>query len=107
MSQTITVLAPIKLAAGKTEQELLAASEAFEREFVRRQPGVLRRELVRKGEGEYIDIIQFRSAEDMAAIMDLERTSPVCHALFAVMDMTGTSNCDMAIYASLATYSKN
>jgi hypothetical protein len=106
MTQIITVLASIKLAEGKTEQDLLAASETFEREFVRLQPGVLRRELVKKGAGEYIDIVQFRSAEDMEAIMELEMASPACHALFAVIDMTGMSNSGVATYSSLTTYSK-
>ena len=49
MKTPITVLAPIKLATGKTEADLLAASDRFQEEFVSNQPGVLRRELVRKG----------------------------------------------------------
>ena len=47
----VTVLAPIKLAAGKSEADLLAASKIFQEEFVAHEPGVLRRELVRKPDG--------------------------------------------------------
>ena len=38
MKTPITVLAPIKLAAGKTEADLLAASDRFQEEFVSNQP---------------------------------------------------------------------
>lgn len=104
MTTPITVLVPIKLAKGKTEDDLLAASEVFENEFVSKQAGVKRRELVRKGNGEYIDIVQFRSAEDMEDVIEQEKTSPVCHAFFLVMDLENMDDSEMAIYPSLATY---
>jgi hypothetical protein len=104
MSEIITFLAPFKLATGKTEQDLLEASDIFQRDFVNGQPGVLRRELVRKGEGQYLDIIQFASRTDMEKIVELEKTSPVAHAYFAVLDFS--NGADMPIYASLATYTK-
>ena len=107
MTTPITVLAPIKLATGKTEADLLAASERFQREFVNDQPGVIRRELVRKGDGTYLDIVQFRSMKDAEDIMELEKESAVCHALFAVMDMDKDSadeSDDEMFHQSLATY---
>ena len=107
MTTPITVLAPIKLATGKTEADLLAASERFQREFASLQPGVIRRELVRKGDGTYLDIVQFRSMKDAEEIMELEKESAVCHAFFAVMDMdmdsADESDAEM-FYQSLATY---
>ncbi len=87
MGDTITILATIKLASGKTEAELLAASERFQKEFASKQKGLIRREMVRKGDGEYIDIIQFASMADANATMESEKTSEVCHAFFALMDM--------------------
>lgn len=106
MTTAITVFAPFKLAAGKTEKDLLDASDTFERDFVSTQPGVLRREIVRKSEGQYIDIVQFRSHEDMQRVMELEKDSPVCHAFFAVMDMSKANEGNIEAHASLATYSK-
>lgn len=104
MNKTITVFAPIRLAQGKTEADLLAASDNFERGFASAQPGVLRRELVRKSDGTYLDIVQFRSREDMDVVMKLEMESEVCHAYFAVMDMSAEA--DLDIVTSLATYDK-
>lgn len=100
----ITVLAPIKLAKGKSETDLIKASDKFQDEFVSKQPGFIRRELIRKGDGEYLDIIQFRSKEDAEKIIEKEKESPACHAFFAVMDMNGVDDSEIVFYPSLATY---
>jgi hypothetical protein len=106
MTTAITVFAPFKLAAGKTETDLLKASDTFERDFVSTQPGVLRREIDRKSEGRYIDIVQLRSHADMQRVVELEKDSPVCRAFFAVMDMSQADEGDLEVLASLATYSR-
>lgn len=100
--QTVTVLAPIKLATGVTEDQLLAASAEFQRDFVSKEPGVLRRELVRKGDGTYIDIVRFRSAEDYADVTEKEMKSPVCAKFFGLMDMS-TAEEDMAAMEAMVS----
>ena len=107
MGDMITILAEIKLAKGKTEADLLAASQKFQEEFASKQPGIIRRELVRKGNGDYLDIVQFTSMADAEDVMEKEKTSPVCHAFFAVMDMGDGNGDDMEgveICQSLETY---
>lgn len=104
MKTPVTVLAPIKLAKGKTEADLLSASDKFHEDFVSHQPGVLRRELIRKSEGEYLDIVLFRSAEDAQDVMEKEQESEVCQAFFSVMEVGDMFEEDMALYPSLATY---
>ena len=104
MAKAITVIAPIKLAANKSEADLIAASEIFEKEFVSKESGVVRRELVRKGVNEYIDIVQFRSREDMLAVMEKEKTCAICHAFFSVMDLDNIDDSQMLICPSIATY---
>jgi len=105
MSNPVTVLAPIKLMAGKTEADLLAASREFQEGFVSQQAGVIRRELVRTAEGEYMDIIQFRSKEDAEQVIEAERLSPHCATFFSVMDLSGVDmDADMPFYASLETH---
>lgn len=105
MTTAVTILAPIKLADGKTEADLLAASDIFQAEFVAHEPGILRRELVCNPKGGYLDIVQFRSAADCADVIKKEMESPVCHAFFAVMDMSDMENQpDMDLHTVLATY---
>ena len=108
MANPITVLAHIKLAAGKTEADLLAASDRFQKDFANDQPGLIRRELVRKSDGEYLDIVQFQSMEDAEAIIEKEKESAACHAFFSVMDMdmeTADASDGVEFCQSLATYS--
>ena len=107
MTNVITVFAPIKLAAGKTEADLLTASDRFQKEFANDQAGLIRRELVRKSDGDYIDIVQFRSVEDAEEIIEKERESPACQAFFSVMDIdaeTTDGSDGVEFYESLATY---
>ncbi len=108
MHQPITVLAPIKLAEGISEADLLAASDKFQIEFVDKEPGVLRRELVAKPDGGYLDIVQFRSREDAMQVMEKEKTSAVCHAFFSIMDLEADAETDtigdMPLYSILAIY---
>ena len=95
--------APIKLAKGMTEQELLNASATFQRDFLADQPGFVSRELIRKGDGEYVDIIHWRSEADVKAIMAKVEGSQACAAYFSVMDMSeGSGSVDL--YTSLAVY---
>ena len=105
MANPVTVLAPIKLATGKTEADLLAASARFQKEFVNSEPGIIRRELVRKSDGTYLDIVQFRSKEDAMTVIEKEKESVVCHAFFSVMDLGSEDESgSIDFYQSLATY---
>ena len=103
--QPVTILAPIKLAEGKTEADLLAASQIFQRDFVAHEPGVLRRELVRKPDGTYLDIVQFRSHEDFLDVLQKEMESPVCETFFSVMDLSDYDpDAEMEINITLETH---
>lgn len=104
MTLPVTVIAPIKLSAGKTESDLLAASKHFQEAFVDQEPGILRRELVRKADGTYLDIVQFRSAADAGDVIEKEQSSTACQQFFAVMDMTDESAADFELMPSLESY---
>ena len=102
---TIIEWAPIRLAEGKTEQDLLAASKAFQQDFLASQPGFVRRELVHKDGRDYVDIVHWRSEADAKAIMDKMESSAACAVYFSVMDMGGGDpNGGGAHFASLAVY---
>jgi len=107
MTKPVTYIAPIKLASGITEAEFLQASQRFETEFVSKQPGVLRREVIRKSEGNYADIVLFRSVEDAVDVIEKEQASEICKEFFSLMDMadmTEESSTEMGPFPSLAVY---
>lgn len=103
MDHPVTVLASFKLAEGKSEADLLAASEQFQSAFVAKHSGVLRRELIKTGDSAYMDIVQFSSREAAETVIMAEAESEACHAFFSVMDLS-EMNEDVVFYSSLATY---
>ena len=110
MNNPITILAPIKLAKDKTEQDLIQASNNFEKEFAGKEEGILRRELIRISDGEYMDIVQFRSQKDAEEVIEKEQNSPACHEFFSVMDMseaTMEEAGEIKFHSSLVTYTKS
>ena len=106
MYKPITVLAPFRLAEGVSEADLLNGSDTFQAQFVDKEPGVLRRELVAKEDGGYLDIVQFRSQEDALKIMEKEKTCSICHQFFALLAMDDSSEAEsgMSFYSTLAIY---
>jgi hypothetical protein len=82
---TYIVLAPARLKPGITEEMLLKASDRFEREFVKKQKGIVSRKLLRAKDGSYADLVTFESAAAAAKVMEAELTSPVCAEFFSIM----------------------
>ena len=56
---TYIMLAPGQLKEGVDESRLLEASETFQRNFVSKQPGIVRRILLRAKNGGYADLVFF------------------------------------------------
>lgn len=80
-------LAPFKLKAGVSEDTLLSASDRFEEEFASKQDGIIRRVLVKDGEGGgYADLVFFCDLESIGRVIEQEQNSDVCAAFFSIMD---------------------
>ncbi len=79
-------LAPFTLRAGVSEERLLTTSDDFDASFVKNQDGILRRILVRDGEGGYADIVFFEDEQAIEAALEAEQTSEVCAAFFSIMN---------------------
>jgi hypothetical protein len=94
-------LAPFRLKDGISEDDLVKTSDDFEEQFVRHQEGIIRRILVKDSAGGYADIVFFTDAAAIDRVLQAERTSEVCAALFAIID-DGTP----AMYEVLKTYER-
>ena len=77
--------APFRLVEGVTEQELLAASEKLQRDFVARQRGFIRRELLRGPTGEWADLVYWADEAAAHAVFAAAMESPVCAEYFRLM----------------------
>lgn len=78
--------APFRLRPGADEAALLAASERLQADFLARQEGFLRRQLVKGTDGAYVDLVWWRSMAAAEAAMRKAAESAVCAAYFTLMD---------------------
>jgi hypothetical protein len=99
-------LAPAHLKEGVTEAQLLEASEAFQRNFVSKQKGIVRRILVKAKHGGYADIVFFESKEDAERVAEAEATNEHCATLFQLLQPPDPSLPDMGVlsFEHLRTY---
>ena len=81
------VLAPIRLKDGVDEATLTKASDIFQRDFVAKQDGILKRMLLKGADGDYADLVFFANEDEAARIAKLEESSPECGAFFEIMKM--------------------
>ncbi len=85
MVQKIIELAQIRLAQGKTEQDLLQASETFQSEFLNGEDGFLGRDLVRRKDGTYLDVIRWESQAQADAVFERAQDSEAAGQYFSMM----------------------
>ncbi|HHI92957.1 MAG TPA: hypothetical protein ENK04_05490 [Gammaproteobacteria bacterium] len=105
MSEKVIEMATIKLLPGKTEQDLLQASEKFQQDFVNGLKGFISRELVHVKDNEYADIVHWQSMEDAKAVLTQEMSSDACMGFFSLMEMDKENpEAGVTHFKSLALY---
>jgi hypothetical protein len=77
--------APFRARPGVTDDDVRAAAAAIQGEFLARQPGFLRRELLRAADGGYVDLLWWKDAASAEAAMSKVGDSPACARYFALM----------------------
>jgi len=105
MSEMIVETATITLRDGVSEAELIAASQAFQTDFLSGRNGFLRRELLKQDGGGYLDLVHWENRAAAAAVMAAAAGSVVCSTFFSLMEMDH-ANPEEGVkhYRSLAVY---
>lgn len=105
MAHIIVEIANITLLNSKTEQELLHASDKFQKEFVSHLEGFINRELVHLYENQYADIIHWENRAAADTAMQKSTASVACQEFFSIMDMENVNPDEgLTYYKSLASY---
>ena len=86
MTDQVLEWAPFRLREGVDETTLLRASERLQRDFLARQEGFLRRELIKGAEGSYVDLVWWESFAVSQAAMRRAASSPAHQAYLALTD---------------------
>ncbi|MEK7729698.1 MAG: hypothetical protein AAB354_14930 [candidate division KSB1 bacterium] len=76
--------APFEIVAGADEEKLLQASAALQEDFLAKQKGFIRRELL-KGKDKWVDLVYWACREDAERAVQNAASSPACHAYFQYM----------------------
>lgn len=85
MNTTVIEWAPFTLKEGIDEAKLLEAADALQKDFLSKQEGFLKRELL-KGEGDkWVDILHWSSKEAAEKAMEHVMGSTVCQQYFHCM----------------------
>lgn len=85
---TIVELAPFLIKEGVLEKDLLEASARVQADFIEKQPGFIKRELLKKSDQEYLDIVYWQSEELAKNAAEKAMQSEICHKFFLLMDLS-------------------
>lgn len=77
--------APFRLIDSADEASLLRASDALQSGFLAKQPGFIRRELLKGKDGQWVDLVYWESPEAAARAVQEAANSPVCFEYFRLM----------------------
>jgi hypothetical protein len=86
MMSQILEWAPFRLMDGVDEAVLFQHSYQLQQDFLARQPGFVRRELIKGSERSYVDLVWWDSFASAQAAAKLAAESSACKAYFALMD---------------------
>jgi hypothetical protein len=77
--------APFAVKPGVGDGELIAASEALQNEFLSRQRGFIRRELLKGKNGQWVDLAVWESRDAADQAIRNAAESPACFQYFQLM----------------------
>jgi hypothetical protein len=105
-TSTYIQLVAIRLKDGVDEKTLLDASDAFQRGFVGKQKGIVRRLLLKGKDGGYADLVFFESKEAADQVARAEETSQECLEFFRIMEAPDEGVPDMGVlsFEHIKTY---
>jgi heme-degrading monooxygenase HmoA len=106
MEKQVIEVAPFRLNARASEQDLLKASAALQESFLKSQPGFIRRHLVKGQDNEWVDVVYWSSHESAKAAMKNASESPVCHQYFQLMVAENHNNPEngVKVYECVSSY---
>jgi hypothetical protein len=82
---TVVEWAPFRLKPGVDDETLIERSERLQQEFLSRQQGFVRRELLKGDDGGWVDLVYWADQASADAIMSALGNSDAASAYFAVM----------------------
>ena len=83
--------APFVKAKGITDQQLIVAADRVNLEFLTKQPGFIKCELIKKSDAEYADVIHWNTKKAAVAAGEKVFSCVECNEYFELMDMEASA----------------
>jgi hypothetical protein len=84
--------APFVKSKGITDQQLIAAADRVNIDFLIKQPGFIKRELIKKDDNEYADVIHWNTKKDAVTAGEKVINCGECIEYFQLMDTQASAN---------------
>ena len=84
--------APFVKAKEITDQQLIVAADRVNLEFLAKQPGFIKRELIKKNDTEYADVIHWKTKKEAVAAGEKVFSCSECNEYFGLMNMEASAN---------------
>ena len=88
MTTHVIEWAAFSLKSHATEAALLAASDQLQHEFLDKQTGFIRRELLALGEGQYADLVTWQSHDAAKHAIAQAPNYPACMSYFSLLEVS-------------------
>lgn len=82
----VTEWAPFSLKPDVTEEQFLSASRELQEGFLEQSDGFLRRELLKRSDREFVDLLRWSSRHHLEAAMSSAMNHPSCRKYFELME---------------------
>ncbi len=97
--------APFVIASGVTDDQLISSANVVNDDFLVKQKGFIKRELIKKDDNEYADIIYWETKADAVAAGEKVDTCYECIEYFKLMDMGVKSSTGFSHYIIIKSWS--
>ncbi|MGH6891042.1 MAG: hypothetical protein ACREEP_02170 [Dongiaceae bacterium] len=105
MTEHVVEWAPFSIRPGVAEAALIEASARVQKDFIAKQDGFVRRELIKGQDRGYVDIIWWRSMGTAEAAMAKVTESAACRDYFSLMEPNqAEAGAGVLHFRSLRTY---
>lgn len=107
-SATIVEWAPFTISKSVTTDQLLDASEKFQKYFLNEQKGFIKRELLHEKGKNWIDVVHWENEEAAQAVLKKAEKSDLCALYFSLMEGADPTDPNVGIkhYNLKKTWSK-
>jgi len=89
--ETAVEWAPFIKSSGVTDEQLIAAANSVNSDFLIKQKGFIKRELIKKNDNEYADVIYWETKTDAVTAGEKVSTCVKCNEYFKLMVMDAKS----------------